>query len=218
MLTVVYAVGAPENGKRREHPGCRHPADPARGRRRRWCRRNRRAPRPAHWWDPDLGAHRAALRGRRHPRLRCGPGPVTRPGVTPTIGLDASIVPVGLIPGTDSLQIPDIRHVGWYQLDPSPVKAAPPCSSVTSMATDSPASSGDLGQLTPGDRITITDNTNRTRTFRVTGRKQVAKTALPAELFSRAGSPRIAADHLRRRLRHRDAHNHDNVVIVATPT
>jgi hypothetical protein len=136
----------------------------------------------------------------------------------PAIGLDASIVPVGLIPGSDSLQIPDIHHVGWYRLGPSPGQSG---SAVLVGHIDGEGQPGifwHLGQLTPGDQISITDNTDRTRTFRVTGRKQVAKTALPAELFSRAGPPRIALITCGGAFDTATRHYHDNVVVVATPT
>jgi hypothetical protein len=136
----------------------------------------------------------------------------------PAIGLEASIVPVGLIPGTNSLEIPDIHHVGWYQLGPSPGQNG---SAVLVGHIDGEGQPGifwHLGQLTPGDQIVIADSTGRTRTFRVTGRQQVAKTALPAQLFSRAGPPRIALITCGGAFNYATRHYRDNIVIVATPT
>jgi sortase (surface protein transpeptidase) len=146
--------------------------------------------------------------------------PVARPPATigiPAIGVDASVVPVGLVPGTDTLQIPDIDQVGWYRLGPSPGQTG---SAVLVAHIDGDGRPGvfwRLGQLTPGDRITITFRDTRSRTFRVTGRQQVPKTELPAELFSRAGPPRIALITCGGAFDTRTRHYRDNVVVVATP-
>ena len=54
--------------------------------------------------------------------------------------------------------------------------------------------------------------------FRVTGRQQVPKIELPAELFSRAGPSRIALITCGGAFDARTRHYRDNVVVVATPS
>ena len=147
--------------------------------------------------------------------------PVALPPVAisiPAIGVDASIVPVGLVPGTNSLQVPDIHHVGWYELGPGPGQTG---SAVLVAHIDGDGRPGvfwHLGRLAPGDRITVTFSETRRRMFRVIGRRQVPKTQLPAELFSRAGPPRIALITCGGAFDTRTRHYHDNVIVVATPT
>jgi hypothetical protein len=147
--------------------------------------------------------------------------PVPRPPATigiPTIGVDATVVPVGLVPGTDTVQIPDIDHVGWYQLGPSPGQTGSAVLVAHIDGNGRPGVFWRLGQLAPGDRITITFRETRSRTFRVTGRQQVPKTELPAELFSRAGPSRIALITCGGAFDARTRHYRDNVVVVATPS
>ena len=136
----------------------------------------------------------------------------------PGIGVDAPIVAVGVEPGTNSLHIPDIDHVGWYRLGPSPGQTG---SAVLVGHVDGDGRPGifwRLGQLAPGDRITIDYAGSGPRDFRVTGRQQVPKSELPAELFSRAGPPRLALITCGGAFDRTTRHYKDNVVIVATPT
>ena len=147
--------------------------------------------------------------------------PVARPPATisiPAIGVDASVVPVGLVPGTDTLQIPDIDHVGWYRLGPSPGQTGSAVLVAHIDGNGRPGVFWRLGQLAPGDRITITFREARSRTFRVTGRQQFLKTELPAELFSRAGPPRVALITCGGAFDAQTRHYRDNVVVVATPS
>jgi hypothetical protein len=135
----------------------------------------------------------------------------------PAIGLDASIIPVGLVPGTSSMQIPDIDHVGWYRLGPGPGQTG---SAVLVGHVDGGGRPGvfwRLGKLETGDNITIAYNGTKPLRFRVTGRQQVAKDELPAALFSRAGPPRIALITCGGAFNTATRHYDDNVVIVATP-
>jgi hypothetical protein len=134
-----------------------------------------------------------------------------------SIGVDASIVGVGLVPGTNRLEIPDIEHVGWYRLGPSPGQAG---SSVLVGHVDGQGRPGvfwRLGRLTPGDIVTVSYEGGIARNFRVTGRQQVPKTALPADLFSRAGPPRLVLVTCGGAFDTTTRHYTDNVVIVAAP-
>jgi sortase family protein len=141
----------------------------------------------------------------------------TRIGI-PRIGVDASIVAVGVEPGTNSVEIPDIDHVGWYRFGPSPGQTG---SAVLVGHVDGSGRRGifwRLGQLTPGDTFTVDYAGVGPREFRVTGREQVPKTELPADLFSRAGPPRVALITCGGAFNRATRHYVDNVVIVATPS
>ena len=52
----------------------------------------------------------------------------------------------------------------------------------------------------------------------MTGRLQIPKTELPAELFSRAGPPRIALITCGGAFNTTTRHYQDNVIVVAAPT
>ncbi len=145
------------------------------------------------------------------------PVPPTRVEI-PAIGVDAPIVGVGVQPGTKEVEVPDIHRVGWYRFGPSPGETG---SAVLVGHVDGDGSPGTfwrLGQLAPGDHITIDYEGAAPRDFVVTGRQQVRKSELPAELFSRAGPPRLALITCGGAFNNTSHHYEDNVVIVATPT
>jgi hypothetical protein len=145
--------------------------------------------------------------------------PAPRPPTSisiPSIGVTSDVVSVGLEPGTNQLQIPDIDHVGWYELGPNPGDAG---SAVLVGHVDGDGRPGvfwRLGELVPGDIVTVRDATGA-HDFRVTGREQVAKSALSADLFSRDGPPRLALITCGGAFDGSSGHYLDNVVVVATP-
>lgn len=145
------------------------------------------------------------------------PAPVPPASVAiPAIGVTSDVVGVGLVPGTTELEVPDIDHVGWYRLGPSPGQGG---SAVLLGHVDGDGRPGvffRLGDLVPGDTVTVTD-TQGSHEFRVTGREQVAKTALPAELFSREGAPRLVLITCGGAFDDTTGHYVDNVVVVAVP-
>jgi sortase (surface protein transpeptidase) len=145
------------------------------------------------------------------------PAPAPSRVTIASLGVDAPIVTVGLEPGTNNLQIPDIDHVGWYGLGPSPGQ---PGSSVLVGHVDGNGRPGvfwRLGRLEPGDDIVVTFAGRPDRTFRVVGRRQVPKAELPPDLFSRAGPPRLALITCGGAFNRATRHYADNVVIVAEP-
>jgi sortase (surface protein transpeptidase) len=128
----------------------------------------------------------------------------------------SDVVGVGLVPGTDAVQVPDIDHVGWYQLGPSPGQGG---SAVLLGHVDGDGRPGvffRLGDLAPGDTVTVTD-AQGAHDFRVTGREQVAKTALPADFFSWEGPPRLVLITCGGAFDDSTGHYVDNVVVVAVP-
>jgi len=135
----------------------------------------------------------------------------------PAIGTDAPVVPVGVQSGTDDIEIPDIDHVGWYELGPSPGQQG---SAVLVGHVDGDGRPGvffDLGKLVPGDVVTVDFADGGRADFRVVGRQQVAKAALPADLFSREGDPRLTLITCGGAFDSSTGHYVDNVVVVAVP-
>jgi sortase (surface protein transpeptidase) len=134
----------------------------------------------------------------------------------PTIGVTADVIGIGLEPGTNQLAIPDIDHVGWYELGPNPGDAG---SAVLVGHVDGEGRPGvfwRLRDLVPGDVVTVHDATGA-HDFRITGLEQVAKPALSADLFSRAGPPRLVLITCGGEFDDTSGHYLDNVVVLATP-
>lgn len=146
--------------------------------------------------------------------------PPARPVVAvrlPTIRVEAPVVPVGVQPGTNDVEVPDIEHVGWYELGPSPGQQG---SAVLVGHVDGDGRPGvffDLGKLVPDDVVTVDFADGGHLDFRVVGIQQVAKAALPADLFSRAGEPRLTLITCGGAFDSSTGHYVDNVVVVAVP-
>jgi sortase (surface protein transpeptidase) len=107
----------------------------------------------------------------------------------PAIGVDASLVPVGLKPD-GSMQTPDFGLAAWYDLGPKPGEPGP---AVVLAHVDSKANGPDvfyrLRELKPGDQVTVT-YAESTKTFAVTAREEAAKTRLPtARIWNGATKP-----------------------------
>jgi hypothetical protein len=166
---------------------------------------------------PRLGSvqiHSARLRDQRPPP------PVRRPvGVSiAAIGVNASVIPVGIDRPTGSIQIPtDIRTVGWYRYGSAPRQ---PGSTLLVGHVDSDARGAGvffrLRQLKPGDVVSVRTTGGSVR-YRVVARRFYPKAALPASIFAASGSPTLtlvtcggAFDPVTR-------HYADNVVIYAVP-
>jgi len=178
--------------------------------------------------EPAASQDAAPVRTLPEVRVRSGlpeaqPGdPVAPVRVrAPSVGIDAAIVPVGVDPVTDGMQIPtDVDTVGWYT--PNPAPGAAEGSAVLSGHVDSRAQGRGaffvLEQLQPGDPITVGLADGTVATYEVAARTRYPKAELPlAEVFTTTGPPRLtlvtcggAFDSLDRRYE-------DNVVVVAVP-
>jgi LPXTG-site transpeptidase (sortase) family protein len=135
----------------------------------------------------------------------------------PSIGVDAPVVPVGVKPGTDELDVPQLDTVGWYALGPSPGQDG---SAVLAGHVDGQGREAvffRLGRVAVGDPVQVDFADGTTSTFRVVGRQQVPKTQLPPDLFSRAGPPRLTLITCGGAFNSSTRHYVDNVVVVAEP-
>jgi sortase (surface protein transpeptidase) len=112
----------------------------------------------------------------------------------PDLKVSAPVVPIG-VQDNGELQIPsDVGTVGWYRFGPLPGAATG--SAVLSGHVDSaqqgPGVFSHLGDLSPGDRIQVTDDRHTVRTFRVVAREMWPKGQVPLDrLFDPAGAGRL---------------------------
>lgn len=135
----------------------------------------------------------------------------------PSIGVNGPVVPVGVKPGTNELDVPQLDTVGWYSLGPSPGQDG---SAVMAGHVDGQGREGiffRLGRMNVGDPVRVDFADGTTAMFRVVGRQQVPKTQLPTDLFSRAGPPRLTLITCGGAFNSSTRHYVDNVVVVAEP-
>jgi hypothetical protein len=133
---------------------------------------------------------------------------VTAPVVSTGTGLD------GVVAAPDPP-----TTVGWWA--PGALAGAAAGTTVLAGHVDSRAGLGVfavLRDVAVGERVLVRGADGDVRTYRTTGRRQVAKTALPADLFAPGGPPRLALvtcgggfDRAVRRYP-------DNVIVYAVPT
>ncbi len=172
--------------------------------------------------SPPVTARPAPPTTRPAPRpAPPAPAPVPAEGfhlAVPAIGVDAEVVAVGVQPGTNAMEIPDIDHVGWYKFGVLPGDAEGTAVLVGHVdGNGRPGVFSQLRTLVPGDPLTVTLPDGSTRAFVVSGREEFNKQALPADLFRRDGSPRLALITCGGPFDRATGHYVDNVVVVATP-
>jgi sortase (surface protein transpeptidase) len=193
--------------------------------------------------SPNAGVPVAGV-GDPAPTASATPGPVTSGGRLPTltarpatppsdastaaptrirvpsVGVDATIVPVG-VDGRGFMVIPDeVRKVGWYRFGPAP--GDPAGAAVIAGHVDTKEQGA--GALFPlrgidvGDRITVTVAA-RDLQFRVAAKQTIVKRRLPVEeLFARDGAPRLVVITCGGPFIPELSSYRDNLVVVATPT
>lgn len=112
----------------------------------------------------------------------------------PTLGVDATVVPVG-VTGNGEMEVPrEVSTVGWYKFGPQP--GAPAGSAVITGHVDDvnqgPGAFARIGDLQPGDPITVVDTNGQTLSYTVLAREQWPKSQVPLDrLFDRSGEPRL---------------------------
>lgn len=135
------------------------------------------------------------------------------------IGVDARILPVGVVSGTWTMEVPaDVSVVGWYRFGPSPGAAG---SSVLVGHVDSRAQGAGvffrLSQLAPRDRVVVEFGSGRLEWFEVVARRSYDKSNLPDRVFARTGGPVLTLITCGGSFDYRTHHYADNVVVFAVP-
>jgi hypothetical protein len=154
--------------------------------------------------------------------------PAARPAAAGTVpvavtlpdrGVSAPVVPTA----TDAdggLVVPDPpTTVGWWS--PGALAGAPTGTTVLAGHVDSAVAGlgafAVLRQVGVGERVELRGADGRVLAYRVVARRQVVKTALPAELFNRDRPPRLVLITCGGRFDATVRHYTDNVIVYAEP-
>ena len=108
-------------------------------------------------------------------------------------GTDAAVVAVG-VARDGELGVPENpQQVGWWRdgAAPGSARGTVVIDGHVDTRTAGPGALYRLETLSPGDSITM-DTTTGSRRYRVAARSVYRKSSLPAGLFAKAGSPRLA--------------------------
>ena len=134
----------------------------------------------------------------------------------PAIGVDASVVAVGLTADGAEMDVPEIDKVGWYRFGSKPAEAG-----TTLMAghVDGEGRPGVFWSLRnlKRDAVIDVDAGTETKQYRVTSVTKVPKTKLPAEVFRRDGQPALVLVTCGGKFDKGAGHYEDNVVVTAVP-
>ena len=136
------------------------------------------------------------------------------------LGIDAPVRGVTIDTRTGALDVPkNIDRVGWWRDGAAPGARAG--SILLAGHVDSARRGAGafyaLKSARRGDRIQVTTDDNRTRTYRVTGMRRVLKSALPASIYSVRGSPRLVLVTCGGPFNQATGHYRDNVIVTAEP-
>jgi hypothetical protein len=136
----------------------------------------------------------------------------------PTLGVDASVQPVD-VRSDGQLAVPDdARVVGWWAegARPGSPRGSVVIDGHVDTSRDGPGALFHLARLEPGAMIMITGS-GGSLMYRVEAVRRYPKTALPAELFDRTGSPRLVLISCGGEFDRRTRHYADNIVAYAVP-
>lgn len=153
-------------------------------------------------------------RGTTVPRARRPARPVRVE--IPSIGVDASIVPLGL--NTDrTLQVPgDFGDAGWWTGGPRPGEPGPAIIAGHVDSYTGPAVFFRLGELGRGAEIVVVRRDGTRARFRVVGREQYPKDAFPTErVYGRTPDPTLRLITCSGTFDRSSGHYLDNTVVYA---
>jgi len=147
------------------------------------------------------------------------PGTVPVAVELPDRGVGAPVVPTATGPD-GALAVPDPPStVGWWS--PGALAGAAAGTTVLVGHVDSAASGlgvfAVLRDVAVGERVLLRGADGRLIGYQVTGRRQAGKAALPADLFTPGGPPRLALVTCGGRFDRATRHYTDNVVVYAVP-
>lgn len=110
----------------------------------------------------------------------------------PSIGIQASVVDVGLVPGTDAMVIPAPEKVGHYTLA-APIGAAAGSTLIAGHVNKGlePGALWNLSKTRKGACVYITDSAGRQHTYKVVSARTIIRQPLPADTYALDGNPQL---------------------------
>ena len=133
------------------------------------------------------------------------------------IGVDASILPVGVRGGTTEVPA-DVDEVGWYRFGGRiGISGSTLLLAHVSSKTQGRGVFFRLRELAPGDDVIVEMRDGSSSGFRVIARRSYAKEALPDRLFSRTGPAMLALVTCGGPFSEVTGRYEDNVVVYAVP-
>lgn len=141
--------------------------------------------------------------------------------IAEAIGVDATIISLGLDGGTGQMEVPnDVRDVGWYRHGPGPGEVG---SALLAAHVDGYGQGSgvffDLKALEPGDEVRIVDADGAEQLFIVGARATYHKDELPLDvLFSRGGHPVLTLVTCGGGFNQTSRSYDSNVVVYAVPS
>lgn len=134
--------------------------------------------------------------------------------------IDAPVAPAAIDLRLGALAVPShIAHTGWW-LDGSTPGASAGTVLIAGHIDSASQGAGAFYRLRGakrGDRIQVTTTGGRTFTYRVVSLRTVPKSALPADIYSRRGKPRLVLVTCGGPFNTATGHYRDNVVVTAVP-
>jgi hypothetical protein len=137
-----------------------------------------------------------------------------------TLGVDATVVPVGLDDAGNMTLPPDPAIAGWYEYGPAPASSA----GATVIAAHVDSLTYGLGPFValadaaPGTEIVVTDTAGHERTYAVASRETTEKGDVAwSAIFDRTGPSRLVLVTCGGEFDYETRHYLSNVIVVATP-
>ncbi|MDA0163989.1 sortase [Solirubrobacter ginsenosidimutans] len=135
------------------------------------------------------------------------------------LGIDAQVSAIGIDMKSGALGIPDnIKRVGWWRDGATPGDDAG-TALLAGHVDSAKAGAGAFYALKSarrGDTVTVTQGA-KTLKYRVTTIKIMRKAALPTDIYTRAGSPKLVLVTCGGPFDAKTGHYRDNVVVTAVP-
>ena len=133
----------------------------------------------------------------------------------PAVGIDARVVPVGLR-ADRTMEVPEVDLAGWYEPGPRPGEAGPAVIVGHVDSRHGPAVFFRLGELRPGNRITVGQQGGAARSFLVERVERSPKEALPVgRIWDRTRRPVLRLITCGGSFDRSTGHYRDNVVVYA---
>jgi sortase (surface protein transpeptidase) len=154
------------------------------------------------------------------PQVAAGRGAGGRPVSIeiPAVGVDAPVVPVGLL-ADQTMEVPAVDQAGWYEPGPRPGEAGPAVIVGHVDSRRGPAVFFRLQELRPGDRIVVGLDGGAARSFLVERVERQPKEDLPVgRIWNRTDRPVLRLITCGGGFDRGTGHYRDNVIVYATAT